>query len=245
MIIWQSEDAFEIDNVRFKIDMRPGNLRAPSSDEAFTFVKSRRVVNVYRQLERFKPKGILELGLFQGGSIVFFEKLFQPERLAGIELSKSPIPALDRYIARGSVIRAYYGVSQADRPRVEEIIRNEFPEGLDLVIDDASHHYDFSKTSFEICFPFLRPGGLYVLEDWPWSHRAPYQPNTHPWHGKPALTNLVFELVVSVAGPSSIAKLEVYPDLAVITKTNVPAFQNLPVLNAGSDRLRGRSLQPI
>lgn len=245
MIIWQSEDAFEIDNVRFRIDMRPGNLRAPSSDEAFTFVKTRRVVNLYRQLERNRPKRILELGMFQGGSIVFFEKLFQPERLVGIELSKLPIPALDRYIARGSVIQPYYGVSQADRPLMEEIIRKEFPDGLDLVVDDASHLYDLSKESFEICFPFLRPGGLYVLEDWPWSHRAPSQSNTHPWYGKPALTNLVFELVVSVAGPSSIAKLEVHPDVVVITKTNVSAFQKLPVLNAGGDRLRGRTLQPL
>lgn len=245
MIVWQSEDVFEIDSVRFKIDQRPGHLRAPSTDEQFTFVKTRRVVNLYRQLERFKPKNILELGLFQGGSIVFFEKLFEPERVVGIELSKTPIPALERYIARGSIIRPYYGVSQADRPRLEEIIRSEFPEGLDLVVDDASHIYDLSKTSFEICFPFLRPGGHYVLEDWAWSHRKPYQSETHPWHNRPALTNLVFEWVVSVAGPSSIAKLEIHPDLVIVTKVNIPAFQNLPALNAGSDRLRGRNLPVV
>lgn len=245
MIIWQSEDLFEIDNVRFKIDLRPGHLRAPSTDEQFTFVKTHRVFNLYRQLERFKPKKILELGLFQGGSVVFFEKLFRPERVVGVELSKTPIPALDRYIARGSVIRPYYGVSQADQPRLEEIIRNEFPEGLDLIVDDASHYYDLSKASFEICFPFLKPGGHYVLEDWPWSHRKPSQLETHPWFNKPALTNLVFEWVVSAAGPSSIAKLEIHPDLVIVTKVNIPAFQNLPALNAGGDRLRGRNFPAI
>ena len=39
-------------------------------------------------------------------------------------------------------------------------------EPLDLVIDDASHLYGPTMASFEVLFPRLRPGGLYVIEDW-------------------------------------------------------------------------------
>ncbi|MCC3245474.1 class I SAM-dependent methyltransferase [Methylocystis sp. WRRC1] len=245
MIIWQAENIFEIDGVQFRIDFRAGKDRALSTVDCFTFVKTRKMVNLYRQLIQRKPKHILELGMFQGGSSVFYEKLYNPEKIVGVELNKNPIPALEAHIARGSVIKPYYGVSQSDREKLDEIIPREFPEGLDIIIDDASHLYEFSKPSFEICFPYLKPGGLYILEDWAWSHRRPSAAPTHPWYQKPALTNLIFEFVVSVAGPSSIAKVEIHSDVAIITKINIPAYQTLPALNVTPERLRDRPLPQI
>jgi SAM-dependent methyltransferase len=47
-------------------------------------------------------------------------------------------------------------------------VATDFNGPLDLVFDDASHFYRFSKVSFETLFPLLRPGGLYVIEDWSW-----------------------------------------------------------------------------
>jgi hypothetical protein len=41
---------------------------------------------------------------------------------------------------------------------------------LDLVIDDASHRLRETISSFEVLFPLLRPGGLFLLEDWDWQH---------------------------------------------------------------------------
>ena len=34
------------------------------------------------------------------------------------------------------------------------------------MIDDASHLYNETSASFNVLFPRLRPGGLYVIEDW-------------------------------------------------------------------------------
>ena len=42
---------------------------------------------------------------------------------------------------------------------------------VDLVIDDASHRYPETVASFEVLFPRLRTGGLYVIEDWTAEHR--------------------------------------------------------------------------
>jgi len=62
-------------------------------------------------------------------------------------------------------------MDQADRDRVGAIMDEEFPGGpLDLVIDDASHLLAESRLSFESLFPRLRPGGLFVIEDWNGKH---------------------------------------------------------------------------
>ena len=41
---------------------------------------------------------------------------------------------------------------------------------LDLVIDDASHLLPETTASFNVLFPRLRAGGLFVIEDWSWQH---------------------------------------------------------------------------
>ena len=51
-----------------------------------------------------------------------------------------------------------------------EIVTREFDRAIDLVIDDASHVYEPTLASFETLFPHLRPGGLYIIEDWQWSY---------------------------------------------------------------------------
>ena len=69
------------------------------------------------------------------------------------------------------VAHQHYGLNQADRPRLAEVVEEEFGgEPLDLVIDDASHLYEESRATFEVLYPHLRPGGAYVLEDWRWQH---------------------------------------------------------------------------
>lgn len=245
MITWKSDTEFEIDGTKFIIDIRFGNQRAKSTDEAFTLVKTRRLINLYIGMARLKPTDILEVGMYQGGSIVLFDKIYRPRRLVGIDLTKEPIAPLDKLVKAGSAIRPYYGTSQSDRPRLEEILKKEFPDGIDMIVDDASHLYEHSKATFEICFPFLKPGGHYFLEDWQWSHTRSGQTAAHPWHDKPALTNLLLELVVSTAAPSSIAKLEIFSDVALITKSRAPAAQSLPALAAGPDRLRGKTMPLI
>ena len=41
---------------------------------------------------------------------------------------------------------------------------------LDLVIDDGSHVYTPTRTTFDLAFPRLREGGIYVIEDWNGEH---------------------------------------------------------------------------
>jgi len=47
-------------------------------------------------------------------------------------------------------------------------------------------------------FPFLRQGGYYIIEDWAWAHWSTdrWQKDGGIWADKPALSNLIFELIM-------------------------------------------------
>ena len=72
----------------------------------------------------------------------------------------------------------------ADRPKMKSILDEEFPDrNIDLVIDDASHVYQETRSSFNSIFPYLKPGGIYIVEDWgvgPLAGRHVAEESSHP-----------------------------------------------------------------
>lgn len=164
----QIEDAveFEIDGIRFVTGFNDHH-RA----EAFTLVKPIDLVERYRLLmEEFDRPRMMELGIAHGGSVALFTAMARPEKLIAIEYQAQRLEHLDQLISSRGLhdsIRPYYGVDQADRDRLTEILESELGgASLDVVIDDASHRYAPTLASFETLFPRVRPGGLYVIEDW-------------------------------------------------------------------------------
>ena len=138
--------------------------------------KPQPLVEAYIEMcDSLRPERIVELGVCKGGSTALLQALATPAKLVAVELSLRPVPLLAQYIEEqqlSDVIRPHFGVNQADRAGVLEIMRDEFAgESLDLVIDDASHLYEESRASFETLFPMLRPGGLFLLEDWRCQHQ--------------------------------------------------------------------------
>jgi predicted O-methyltransferase YrrM len=167
------DNVLRIGNYRFYCEhpirgLRPGMLQVE---------KPRWLVEDYfRVCRELHPRRIVELGVYKGGSTALLSELTEPEKLVALELSQEPVPILTQYIEDRrltDVISPHYGVDQGDRARVAQIVSAEFGnEPVDLVIDDASHLYDETKSSFETLFPTVRPGGLYILEDWRWRHQA-------------------------------------------------------------------------
>ena len=72
--------------------------------------------------------------------------------------------------------------------------------------------------TFELSFGRLASGGFYCLEDWAWAHWGePFQ--TQVWTDQPALTNLVFELLMMYAStPGLIDRIEVLPALVLLKR---------------------------
>lgn len=190
-----------------------------ASDDTFYMAKSRPYIEAYRHIRDKlggQARNLLEVGIFRGGSAPFLHRFFDAHRVVCIDRMNGPVPPLERYQKEHApgVFRVRYGVDQADRERLTEILESDLSEALDLVVDDASHWYEQTKATFETVLPYLRPNGIYAIEDWSWAHAAAAQAPGHYWADQAALTNLCFELIVAyAAGSGLISSLNFVPGL--------------------------------
>ena len=217
---WLDHGTFSVGGHKITMDYEYGGSKRKSAESDFTMMKSKSFLAQYLQHQGEDFSRILELGVYQGGSFVFLDQVFAPSRISAVELSAVPILALDSYVA-GSNGRAkvHYGTSQDDVGRLTQIIDTDFGGQLDLVVDDASHFYDQTKASFKVAFPKLRPGGLYIIEDWSWSFFGDYQAPDHPWASRHSLPNLAIDLMEEMALCGTIEDFTVAPALAVQTNS--------------------------
>jgi predicted O-methyltransferase YrrM len=183
-------------------------------DDLYYMVKTHQYVQSYErikcELNEFRTSktknNVIEIGIFRGGSTPFLYKFFDANHLVCFDRIKDCVPSIERFkstVPYGNV-RAHYGIDQADREAVMRIVTTDFDDPIDLVVDDASHMYEKSKATFEAVFPYMRPGGIYVIEDWTWAHGKDAQEPGHYWANELALTNLVLRLVIASASPSGL-----------------------------------------
>jgi predicted O-methyltransferase YrrM len=165
-------DLENIDGITF--ELRPQS-RTPTRHKWICLRKNRRITNRYLELaEEFQHCRMVEIGVDQGGSTSFFAKLLKPQKLVAIELSSEPVKTVTDFLSAHDPegrIEIHWGVDQADRVVVPHLLDSAFgSQALDFIVDDASHMLSPSTATFEMLFPRLRPGGLYVLEDWSGDH---------------------------------------------------------------------------
>jgi hypothetical protein len=197
------------------------------ADRCFRFYKTRRLMEEFGRFfasrPSFQPRNFFELGIWHGGSIAMWYEWLKPDKHVAVDLAEPrPSPYFDAYLASRQLqsrIKLLWRTNQADAPRLREIVSTEFDGPLDLVIDDASHLYQPTKASFETLFPQLRAGGLYIIEDWAWSHWPDWQAADHQWAAQPALTKLVLELVEAVGTHTScVESITIHPGFVVVQR---------------------------
>lgn len=98
---------------------------------------------------------ILEIGVKAGGSVRLWTQFFPRAKVVGLDIKK-------RDLVNKSRITLIQG-DQSDAVLLEEIAAEHGPFGL--IIDDGSHIPAHQILSFEVLFPHLLSGGLYVCED--------------------------------------------------------------------------------
>jgi predicted O-methyltransferase YrrM len=173
---WRTDEDLVVGDVRFTFGPDRSSQVDPSDAvDWFDVHKPRWMVECYERLRNDNPvANVVELGIHHGGSTALFALLFDPAKLVAVDLMPTRVESLDRFIAAHTLqdhVRPYFGVDQADRGHLGSIIDAEFGSTpLDLIVDDASHLYRETCVSFNLLFPRLRPGGLYVIEDWSWQH---------------------------------------------------------------------------
>lgn len=212
-IFWKREDTFDVGNVKFVSSSR----EAAESEGAIFIMKSRPLLDLYEDIfQKINPKKIVEVGCLGGGSAIYLNERLDPDAILMIDLIDQTTPGFRSYFnnsAKANRLRPHLNVDQADGAKIRELMRSEFGEvRADFIIDDASRLYNLSKSTFEHLFPTLREGGLYVIEDWGWGNwQGKYwQEEDTDWKHSPALTNLIFELVMASASrPDLVRKVVV------------------------------------
>lgn len=222
-------------------------------ENCLLFAKIKELVDQYERFWAARPgfqaRNVLELGIFDGGSLAFWVETLNPSKIVGVDLQrKTNSEYFSRYLASRGLsqrVKTYWGVDQSDATALHEIAQTEFDGQLDMVIDDASHFYSLTKASFEILFPLLRPGGLYVIEDWAWGHWPEFYGMSRPWTSENEPTRLITELMQACgsvetqsAGDAtgSIASVLVYQGFVLIERGNV----DLPKTRFSLDRCINR-----
>ena len=95
---------------------------------------------------------ICELGVENGESLRMWQALFPLGEIYGVDYSpRATWPAG----TRGAVCNQ-------DDPALPGLLGGTFG----LIVDDASHDGTKTRTSFDLLWPLVKPGGYYVVEDW-------------------------------------------------------------------------------
>ena len=99
---------------------------------------------------------LLEIGVYDGGSIRTWEEYFPHAAIVGADIDP-------RTLASSSPRTT---IEIADQSNIADLIRLAATHGpFDIVLDDGSHHWDHQITTFRTLYPFIKPGGFYVMED--------------------------------------------------------------------------------
>jgi Methyltransferase domain len=111
---------------------------------------------------RYDPVRLLEIGIggykydsLGGNSLYTWQRYFPRGLVYGLDVFAKPNVV-------GPRIRTIQG-DQSDAGYLRELGSQLGP--FDIVIDDGSHVNEHVRTSFEALFPYVRPGGYYVIED--------------------------------------------------------------------------------
>ncbi|HEY8763328.1 MAG TPA: class I SAM-dependent methyltransferase [Solirubrobacteraceae bacterium] len=249
---WLADDLLVVNGTEFIVTPDPDRyLDDQSTERRFLVAKTTAMV---RRLEltivELAPARIVELGIFKGGSAALLASLAAPAKLTAIDLVADPVPALERFIALNGltdVVAAHYGIDQGDAAVLSALVDADHGAApLDLVMDDASHLYRETRTSFEVLFPRLRPGGVYIIEDWGWAHfpEPLWQEGGGWFHDRPALTNLVVELLmIAGTGEELISKMTVLRDSLVVVRGPLAVEGSIRL--ADHYRNRGLPFRPL
>ncbi len=130
-----------------------------------------------------KPIKYLEMGILKGGSLLWAKNYFAPGSIIqGLDANivSAPIEGVDMFT-----------IDQADSEGLTNFGKSD---GLfDIIIDDGSHVKSLTENTFNCLYPFLKPGGKYIIEDW----GAGYYPQ---WEHCKGMETLVTDLVWKYGG---------------------------------------------
>ncbi|OAD20179.1 O-methyltransferase-like protein [Candidatus Thiomargarita nelsonii] len=120
---------------------------------------------MFSQVERLKPKSILEIGLSVGGTFEVWSRLASEEFImVGVDLEvpqllEQSFPAL----SSGQKLEIVIGDSHS--LDTFEKVKAKFPNGVDFLFIDGDHSYNGVKQDYEMYSQLVNQGGRIMLHD--------------------------------------------------------------------------------
>lgn len=127
---------------------------------------------------------LLEIGVRDACSLRTWEEYFTRAKIFGIDIEDKERHDTNR-------IKTFCG-DQSDSEFIRSVLSKTGP--LDIVIDDGSHINHITLKSFELLFPALKSGGIYIIEDLLCSYKENIREDAVQWPGMDKVINRGHEM---------------------------------------------------
>lgn len=104
---------------------------------------------------KHEPITIFEIGIAEGGSLKMWQEYFPQARIFAVDIE--PKTEFDN-----PRVKTFVG-DQANREQLKPAI--DAAGQVHILIDDGGHSMEQQQVSLGYLFPYVRPGGYYVIED--------------------------------------------------------------------------------
>lgn len=146
-------------------DNKIGRILASYNRSSLSCGKLAHYLPVYqRLLGKFSDSRVnmFEIGVQHGGSYQLWSNFFGEDLLCwtGLDIEPNCLKLNDRL---DSFKAKVFSGSQTDHELLQRVSEERGP--FDIIIDDGSHKTDHVKKSFEVLCKYVKPGGVYIVED--------------------------------------------------------------------------------
>jgi len=188
---------------------------------------------------RHEPVTLLEIGIGGyasrargGASLRMWKAYFPAGTIIGLDIEDKSRFAEERItILQGD---------QGDRAFLREVAARHGP--FDIVIDDGSHRCDHVITSFEVLFPHVRDGGIYVVEDLQTSYWGKYGGSSRP--NTPGTSMTLLQRLTDGLNYAEFDIPNYEPTYTDVSITAVTFHHNLAFIEKGPNLERSNKLNP-
>jgi hypothetical protein len=131
--------------------------RSSGADKSSDYHDYTRVYANYFKDIKDEPITFLEIGIYRGNSVKLWESYFSKADLHFIDINPS-------WIVYHSSRSHYHFIDQENIEQLQDFATSLNKE-FDVILDDGGHTMKQQINSFIALFPFVKSGGLYIIED--------------------------------------------------------------------------------
>jgi len=115
---------------------------------------------------RKDPIRLLEIGVYKGASLKMWHEYFSNGIIFGMDncgITDSTVTPESVKALEKDRMKIFLG-DQSNRKDLKKFIE-EHGGDFDTIIDDGLHYQEHQQVSFGFLFPYIKSGGVYVIED--------------------------------------------------------------------------------